>query len=286
MTEKTFPRRIFLPPEGRPRWLPQDPAGWELLYLGWGLRWYGENPIPPAMHEGWVYCAIPEGSPQAIINGRARKTCQGNVFIYHPDCAYGWKDEPGRCCRMLTWLWRTPPMHSALQPKPGGYKVLTLDDPALHVIAGLHAGCIREVAIPSELAFLAIQKARLDLDIRLVKTLNPGGPANSKYRVNLAIQYLRHNPAELEPVKRLCEYLQISPATLQNLFQEHCGQSPQAYALSERLNLAKRRVEAGGESIKEIAYALGYRHPNDFSRAFKRFFGVNARECAAQAAKR
>lgn len=279
MTEKTFPRQIFLPPQGRPRWQPRDPAGWELLYLGWGRRWFGDNPIPPAMHEGWVYCAILEGTPRAVINGAARKTGAGHVFIFHPDCAYGWRDQPAASCRMLSWLWRTPPAHSALLPKPGGYKRLTVGEDGLHPLGAIHAACQREVGVPSELAFLGLKRARLDLDICLARALNRKAPADTNYRVNLAIQFLRHNPAELEPVKKLCEYLQVSPSTLKNLFQTHCGQSPQAFALEQRMKLAHARLAAGEASVKEVAYALGYRHPNDFSRAFKRFFGVTAKNC-------
>lgn len=279
MSEKTYPRHTFLPPQGRPRWQPRDPAGWDLLYLGWGLRWFGDNPIPPAMHDGWVYCAILEGTPLAGINGTAKKTRAGHVFIFHPDCVYGWRDRPGASCRMLSWLWRTPPAHSALLPKPGGYKALTLDEAGLHPLTAIHSACQREVGAPGELAFLAIQRARLDLDIRLARSLNRNTPADANTRVSLAIQYLRHNPDELEPVKKLCEYLQVSASTLKKLFQAHCGQSPQAFALEQRMNLARARLVAGEASVKEVAYALGYRHPNDFSRAFKRFFGTTAREC-------
>jgi AraC-like DNA-binding protein len=32
-------------------------------------------------------------------------------------------------------------------------------------------------------------------------------------------------------------------------------------------------LETARFSVKEIAYALGYKHPNDFSRAFKQFVG-------------
>lgn len=279
MTEKTFPRRTYLPPEGRPRWMPRDPAGWELLYLGWGLRWFGESPIPPAMHEGWAYCAVLEGAPRAVLSRGARPTRPGSVFIFHPDCAYGWSDRPGAACRMLTWLWRTPPEHSALAPPPGEVKRLTLAPAALHHLSAIHAACLREVAAPSELAVLAIRRARLDLDIALARALGRH-PADPRRRFNLAVQFLRQNPAELEPVKRLCEYLQVSPATLKTIFHEHCGQSPQAFALAERMGLARRRLAAGEGSIKQIAYELGYRHPNDFSRAFKRFFGATARSCA------
>jgi len=34
---------------------------------------------------------------------------------------------------------------------------------------------------------------------------------------------------------------------------------------------------ARGVAVKQIAFELGYRHANDFSRAYKRFFGATTR---------
>lgn len=275
MTEKAFPRRIYLPPPGRPRWQPPDPAGWELLYLSWGRRWFGDHPIPPAMHEGWAYCAVLEGAPRAMIDGRGRPTRVGRVFLFHPDCAYGWSDRPRRACRTLTWLWRTPPAHSALVPPAGGCRSFLLDRPQLSHLVAIHTHCREAVASPGETGVLALRKARLELDLHLAAAAGRGGPANAQFRMNLAVQYLRHNPAKLDPVGGLCEYLQVSPATLKKLFHAQAGRSPRAFALEQRMRLARERL-AAGRPVKEVAYGLGYRHPNDFSRAFKRHFGAPA----------
>lgn len=74
-------------------------------------------------------------------------------------------------------------------------------------------------------------------------------------------------------MKRLCEYLQISPSSLRNLFQEHCGKSPQAVAPGMRMERARKRLMARNVTVKEVACELGYSHPNDLWRAYKRFFG-------------
>jgi hypothetical protein len=90
MNEPMVPRCIMLPPPGRPRWMPQDPACAELLYLSWGARWMGDHPIPLAMHDGWVYALILEGAPRLMLQKGQRPTKRGDVFIFHPDCAFGW----------------------------------------------------------------------------------------------------------------------------------------------------------------------------------------------------
>ena len=39
---------------------------------------------------------------------------------------------------------------------------------------------------------------------------------------------------------------------------------------------AREQLQTSDKSVKAIAYALGYRHPPDFSRAFKHHFGLTA----------
>lgn len=271
----------MLPPQGRPRWMPRDPAGWELLYLSWGLRWMGEHPIPLARHEGWVYAVILEGTPAVLIGGRPRPTRRGDVFIFHPDCAYGWSDKAHRSCRLLTWLWRTPPAHSQLVPETGGFRQLRVGEQALRRLVAINRDCLRAVGVAGEMASLTLRRARLDLDLCLAAELGRSEAADRPYRANLAVHYLRHNPGALKPAQCLCEYLQISPAALRELFQVHHGRSPQAVALELRMQHARSQL-AHGAAVKQVAAELGYRHANDFSRAYKRYFKSNAR--AAQQA--
>jgi AraC-like DNA-binding protein len=281
VSEKVIPRGIMLPPQGRPRWMPRDPAGWELLYLSWGLRWMGEHPIPLARHEGWVYAVIVEGAPNLLINERKCATRRGDVFIFHPDCAYGWHDKAHRPSRLLTWLWRTPPAHSRLVPASGGFRQLRVGEQALRRLLTINRDCLRAVGSAGELAALELRRAHLDLDLCLAADLDRAEPANRQYRANLAVHYLRHNPGALKPAQCLCEYLQISPAALRELFQVHHGRSPQAVALELRMQHARSQL-AHGAAVKQVAAELGYRHANDFSRAYKRHFKANAR--AAQKA--
>ena len=198
---------------------------------------------------------------------------RGDALIFHPDCAFGWWDMPGVSCRPMSWLWRTPPVHSLLAPKPGGYFRLRVGDAALLRLNSINRQCQRAVALEGETAGLALRRAHLDLDICLAEALDRPEKVNPGYRMKAALNFLHQNPAVLQPVKRLCEYLQISSATLRNLFQEHCGKSPQTVALRMRMERARKRLMARNVTVKEVACELGYSHPNDLCRAYKRFFG-------------
>lgn len=281
MPGKTYPRRLYLPPAGRPRWLPRDPDAWDLLYLSWGQRWFGDSPIPTSMHDGWVYVAILEGAPTLVTRDGLRKVQAGSVLVIHPDCAYGWTDKPRRPSRILTWLWRSAPALASIQPVPGGFRCFKPDRATLRRLASLHANCVREVATPDEVAVLSLHCARLELDIALARAENRPPEVDSRYRMKLALEFLRNNPAEHEPARRLCEYLQLTPAALNELFRRHGGESAKRFLLRWRMELAREKLRGGRLPAKQVAFELGYRHANDFSRAFKRFFGVTARKVAA-----
>src|SRR5688572_23978143 len=97
-------RQLLLPPKDRPHWLPVGAAGFELGYLSWGYRWYGDSPIEPTQHDGWHYFVVVEGSPTLLIQGRRLPTRPGMVCVSHPDCPIGHRDQPKRQCRILTWI--------------------------------------------------------------------------------------------------------------------------------------------------------------------------------------
>ncbi len=273
----------MLPPLGRPKWMPRDPAGAELLYLSWGVRWMGNHPIPLAMHDGWVYAVVVEGSLKLKLQNQEHATKSGDVFIFHPDCAFGWQDQPKRPSRLMTWLWRNPPTHSKLLPAPGGWSRVRVNDRQLRLLVGIHQQCQRDVGSVGETALLSLRRARLDLDINLADALNRQEPANQPARMNMALHFLRHNPGVKAPAKSLCDHLCLTPAGLRKLFRENCGRSLQSVALEMRMNYVRERLLKHETTVKALAAELGYSHANDLSRAYKKYFGAVTRAARPRA---
>jgi AraC-like DNA-binding protein len=249
----------------------------ELGYLSWGRRYYGDHPIRESAHEGWHYFAVLAGSPDLLIDGRRYATSPGFVSVAHPDCPLGHIDVPGRECRMLTWIWRTPPTHSKLLPAPGGQLFLPVDRNRTGILRRLHAESREAVGLANEDGLLRLRALRIQLDLALARGAAHRERADGRFRFDLACEYLRQHMGERDPVRRLAEYLQISESSLKRLFRAHTGKTPRAFALEARMEWARRQLESGSPSVKAVAYSLGYRHANDFSRAFRRFHGATAR---------
>jgi AraC-like DNA-binding protein len=73
--------------------------------------------------------------------------------------------------------------------------------------------------------------------------------------------------------KVLAQRLAMSESSLQRKFKNTLGFSIQNYIKRRKLEIAKLHLQEGVISITEIAYNAGYRHPSNFTSAFKKTFG-------------
>ncbi|WP_419488172.1 helix-turn-helix domain-containing protein [Chryseobacterium bernardetii] len=85
-------------------------------------------------------------------------------------------------------------------------------------------------------------------------------------------QYFNHgNLLEngIPSVKILAEQMNISPNYLGSLLRIHTQQSTQQHIQNKLIDMAKERLSTTGLSVSEIAYELGFEHPQSFSKLFK-----------------
>lgn len=72
---------------------------------------------------------------------------------------------------------------------------------------------------------------------------------------------------------RFAELLRVSPRHLRRLFLARFGCSADRWLYKERLKAALRLL-LSHSSVKEVAYELGFSHPAQFSRDFRKRFGI------------
>ncbi len=70
-------------------------------------------------------------------------------------------------------------------------------------------------------------------------------------------------------VTAIAEQLHISPNYLGSLLRIHTGQSTKQHIQSKMIDYAKECLSTTSMSISEIAYELGFEHPQSFSKLFK-----------------
>ncbi len=264
---------IYYPPPGRPGWASLGTGQMELLYLAWGWRRYGKTPQMASRREGWLYFTVRKGSPTLELPGSSRqrvKMAACELVILDQDCLCGWSDLPAGVAEICTWVWRSPSRWTELRPEPGQMLKLKLPEEIHRRVCALHGLARAEIQSSDETTGAALEALRLQVDLELVRSRKSRRPATDAQRIELASRWIEEHLADHHPVTGLSDYLQISPASLNRLFQRSLRTSVRELATRRRVERARLLIETEGWSVKETAYHLGYRFPNDLSRVLNR----------------
>lgn len=103
-----------------------------------------------------------------------------------------------------------------------------------------------------------------------------------------ALSLIQEHLSEPISVEEIASRLGTNKEKLTTIFRARVGISLAEYAMDIRLNLSKQYVAETEMQIQQIAVLAGYRNAGDFSRAFRRRFGVtplNFRQCLVNRAE-
>lgn len=75
----------------------------------------------------------------------------------------------------------------------------------------------------------------------------------------------------------LSDVCNTSKFHLIRLFKRYYGQTPKQYIIDKRLNKSKELL-AGGQSVNETCFDVGFESPSSFSTLFKSKFGLTPTE--------
>ncbi len=245
----------------------------DLMYLGWGERLFGVEPVALHSNGGWVYWAVTEGEILVEFTDHQRSFCAGTGMITGPDLAFGFPKQGQMPAKILAWIWKSaPPYFSDLSED--AYLGLSFSASDLTFLAQLHRQtryeCLHHERATA--SFLTHIHALLDI----VFTRAEQGTAQEErpdQRIQMARQWMLDHLDASRPVEDLARYLSMSPVSLYRLFQERMQESPSSHFRRLKMERAQELLQRRQRSVKWVAYELGYRHPGDFSRAYSNFWG-------------
>ena len=152
-----------------------------------------------------------------------------------------------------------------------------LDDPQLrHCLLALHALAREHAHADSLMADSLVQAICLRLLTRHAASritrfpLHGGLPAASLKRV---LEYIDANLQKNIRLATLAGIANISLYHFAKLFRRTMGVSPHQYVLEQRIHRAKQMLREKRASVLDISLSLGFEHPNNFARAFRRLTG-------------
>jgi len=99
-------------------------------------------------------------------------------------------------------------------------------------------------------------------------------PEGAIGRIRRAVEWIRDHGNTRLRIEALCEAAGMSRASLHRHFVALTGLSPIQYQKQLRLQEARQLLLAGDLSASDVAYAVGYESPSQFSREYLRQFGA------------
>jgi AraC-like DNA-binding protein len=96
----------------------------------------------------------------------------------------------------------------------------------------------------------------------------------------LADYFNSDNPQTLglPSVKYCADQLHLSPNYFGDLIKKETGRSPQEIIQETMIGVAKERIFDTSKSISEIAYQMGFKYPQHFTRLFRQHVGQSPNE--------
>ncbi|QBQ41038.1 AraC family transcriptional regulator [Sphingobacterium psychroaquaticum] len=82
----------------------------------------------------------------------------------------------------------------------------------------------------------------------------------------------------LPTVAYFADELHLSANYFGDLIKKETGKSAQDYIQNKTTDIAKTKIQSGDKTINEIAYELGFKYPQHFSRLFKNRVGMTPNE--------
>jgi AraC-like DNA-binding protein len=103
-------------------------------------------------------------------------------------------------------------------------------------------------------------------------------PQRHRPRLEQTLALIHEHFSEALSLAALARHAGMSISRFSCVFREALGTSPLDYVAATRMREARRLLRAPGQSIAEVAYAVGFQDSNYFSRSFKQHHGKSPRE--------
>ena len=97
---------------------------------------------------------------------------------------------------------------------------------------------------------------------------------NGSHRIARIVRFLQNNYNQSLDISSIARFAGMGNSTLHHAFEKIVGQSPIQYLKKIRLHQARLMIVSNGLNASEAAYKVGYNNASQFSREFKRQFGL------------
>jgi len=266
------------------------PAVWQSLHFEWLWVYHGMVPVTDRWSDeitvpaGWFW--VEAGLAKIRTEGREIIVKPGQSFFTAPGTRRQWFAQGTKLLSVgfrCEWPGGAPVFKAGLNVMLPRAKSTPLRVAAEILFKAVHGPC-REVTYPDAIlpqTMTLKQWSQREAGFRMwfelyVSTLEKMGLTPQQHaaedrRLATLLKKLEAWPLN-QPLKlgRLTSDHRLSGRRLHDLLRDHLGMTAQAWLERRRLDAARHRLASEETPLKEIAFALGFRHPPHFTAWFKR----------------
>jgi len=102
--------------------------------------------------------------------------------------------------------------------------------------------------------------------------------SEQNHRIRLVCSHIESHPEDNFKAEELAKIANYSLSHFFRLFKEVLGCSVHEYITRVKIREAQQLMRSEKMNVTEVSYRLGFSHPNNFSRTYKRITGKNPRD--------
>lgn len=240
---------------------------------------YGYRKCTPGFSPGYVsrkhYVIhyIYEGECIFETNDKSYRVLPGQMFVITPGNVYNYTSDAENPC---TYRWVDIWGHNF--EKFIEATSLSPENPVIDDTADRRVGnLLREMTDKGKMSGKEINGYSWFLADALCIKEQAKSNVWEKY-IEPAIEYIISNSEKKTTVSDVAEYLKIDRSYLSRVFNEYMGISIKKYIYNYHMDIAKSFLVYSDLSIREIALAVGYDDPLDFTKAFHRTYSMSPKK--------
>jgi AraC-like DNA-binding protein len=223
---------------------------------------------------------VARGEGELVLNGRRYDLMPGAVFAYGPGVAHDMRSSAARPLvkyfvnfagvRCQRWMQRSGGVLA-----PGILVQTAAPEHLLRLFEELIDAGRRETPFRPAICRLITEQMLL----RIAETAVPPGTIGTEAfetfeRCRGWIEMHYRKVANLEQIGGACH---VNSAYLCRLFKRFAHQSPWQFVLALKMRDAAHRLQSTHMQVGQVAYEFGFDDPFQFSRTFRRVFGISPR---------